>query len=250
MASKARVEVLERQAREVLDTMKELLAESPVKGRGTVLADMLYRAELPANPDGYSRGTNFEPVSGSHPGSRPPAGALAAFRDDGIAVINPESGRAHEEEYPVGQLDVVAHEVKEMTIQLMSIVRSARRIRRKQQFVMNTAAALRGHQPNLGGDCVCCGDGTTGIERDRIVNGLDPKCLTAWYRYRDAHTIAEFANDPNVRFRHFIAARRVELAAKAAGTSATVPDEDEEWRITSIEEYRARGELPPQREEA
>lgn len=214
MPSKARIELLERQVDEVLEEMRELRKPSPVKGRGSVVADLFYRAEEPARADGYGRGHDAGSTIGGGSESRPPTGALAGLSSyeehkDGTYTGDPDDWEERQHE-----VDVIAEAVAEIANQLGTMVRAARVIRRKRQMVMNTAAALRGREAT-GGACICCGDIVSGTASDRLVTGLDHKCYVAWGRFKDDHPLTEFGNDPHVRYAQFIAERRLKQIIEA-----------------------------------
>lgn len=239
MVSKSFGESLVRAWKEIGDEVTVELSQSPVSGRGTVIEDIFYRAEQSAKPDGYGRGTSFEPGARSVPDSRPPTGALVGLVDDELSKDDWDA-RARQVER-----DVINEAVRDIAKSQALISREIRRIRKKRQVVMNTASAERGRQSSLQDPCVCCGDTPPGTPDDHLQMGLDNKCRIAYSRYSDTHPLAEFGSDPKVRLRHFITARRL----KRQVAEASLPEgADLEWRIREITKMQTQGNLPAERE--
>ena len=213
-------ERLERRIRDAIATLESLLAPSDVRGRGTVMAELLRRAEMTSIVDGYPIGGGAERTSGGTTGNPTLQAVMARDNDvcnkckggsitrkDGKVVtcrVCNGSGRRW--------ADPVADAVTEIEARLLSITHDTRAIDRHRRLIA-ASAQVKGRQSSLQGECAACGDATTGLGEDRLRAGLDNKCylsMTSW-KLRNPDT----QSDPGAHYRKFVAWRRESLAEKA-----------------------------------
>lgn len=219
---------LEGRIRDAIITLESLLSPAQVRGRGSAINELLMRAEMSSDIDGYPRGGGVEHTSGGSVGNPTASTVLAREGDvcpackqgqvtlkDGKQVICRRcngSGRRW--------ADPVADAVTEIEYRLSLIVRSTKAIDRHRSLIA-TAAKPAGREASLQGECIACGDMVTGVGEDRLRAGLDNKCylsLTGW-RLRNPDT----QSDPGGHYRKFIKWRQEGLAEKALRESAAKP---------------------------
>ena len=213
-------ERLERRIRDAIVTLESLLAPADTRGKGTAIAELLRRAEMPSIVDGYPVGSGAERTSGGVTGN-PTLQAVMAREDDvcnkclggsiklkngSVVTCRVCNGSGRRWADPVGDA------VLEIEARLLSISHDARLIERHRKLIA-ASAQVKGRQSSLQGECSACGDATTGLGEDRLRAGLDNKCylsMTSW-KLRNPDT----QSDPGAHYRKFIAWRRDSLAEKA-----------------------------------
>jgi len=208
---------MEHRVRDVLATMESLLAPAPTRGRGSVIADLVKRAEEPSVIDGYPRGGGGERVSGS--GDADPTMATVAARQadvcgrcidglilrrDGSTYTCPQCGGSGRR-----WADPVADAIAEIERLLIAAARQARDIDR-QRAKINATTPKVGRTSSLQGNCVVCGVMVTGAAEDRLKRGMDNACYLAWGSWK----IKNETDDPGADFHRFTIWRQDKLAEK------------------------------------
>ena len=210
---------LEGRIKEAIATLESLLAPAQVRGRGTAISELLMRAEMSSDIDGYSTGGGIERTSGGSVGNPTASTVLAREGDvcpackqgqitlkDGKQVTCRRcngSGRRW--------ADPVADAVNEIEYRLSILVRSAKAIDRHRSLIASSAKPS-GREQSLQGECMACRDMVTGIGEDRLRAGLDNKCylsMTSW-KLRNPDT----QSDPGGHYRKFIKWRQDGLAER------------------------------------
>ncbi len=211
---------MERKARESREVLDRLLAPSPVRGRGSVLADMIYRSSQPSAPDGYGGGALGEYVSGGGTGNATQSAAFSLLDDvcprcTGGVVRRPDgqpvtcktcsgSGRRW--------ADPIADAVEDLLTRLVELSGHAAVIDRRRAVVMSAGERRRGRESALQGTCDCCTASVSGVGEDRLRRGYCTRCYKAWLTWRAAN---ESKGDPGEDRLHFVTARREQIRAQA-----------------------------------
>ena len=216
----SQAERMEKRVREAIVTLESLLGPSQVRGRGTVLAELIKRAEMPHGVDGYPTGSGSERTSGGGTGDPTSQAVMARQQDvctkcESGMVVLPDKRRVKCRRCGgTGKrwADPVGDAVMEIEARILHVYTSTRSIDRHRQLI-NSSGVLRGRASSLQGECAACHDMVTGIGEDRLRAGFDNKCylsFTAW-KVRNPDT----DGDPGGQYRKFITWRQQSLAERA-----------------------------------
>jgi len=207
--SKSFIQRYEDRAREGIDALEALLKPAEVHGRGTLLADLLYRAELTSRPDGYSRGGSGEKVGGGGEATDSTLStALARMEDVCTRCVGGQYSLSDGRRVPCRACrgtgrrwaDPIGDAVGEILERLSEIARAARIIDMRRSTVLGAAESARGRVSSLQGNCVVCGQPVTGVGQDQLHRGLDVSCYLKWDRWKLTHASS---GDPGADRRRF-----------------------------------------------
>ena len=236
MKKSERATKTEEAIRDAIATLSSLLNASPIRGRGTVIADLLYRAEMPSVIDGYPTGGGQEQVTHSDV-SDPTLGTVLARENDvcgkcvgGTVML--KDGRRVTCKVCQGTgrrwADPIAHAVEVIVEEITVVIASAKVIDRRSVQVL-TSSKTTGRESSLQGACEVCGDFVSGVGEDRMRSGMDNKCYMSWLGWRQKHP----EPDPGAQRHRFVIWRRNALKDRA----------DQE--MDELEATRGAGLLPP-----
>jgi hypothetical protein len=223
MPSKSFVERWESRANDSIDALEHLLGPSEVRGRGSMLADLLTRAEISSRADGYSQGDSGEKVSGGGGGTDATLGAALARIQDvcsrckGTGKFILERGDAVDCRACNGSgrrwADPVGDAVQELVVALGGVYRACKTIDRARERVLGVADSARGRVSSLQGSCLVCEKAVSGTPNDRLRRGQCRSCFTAWTTWKLDNASS---GDPGADFARFSVWQRKRLAERAA----------------------------------
>ena len=215
MPSRARTEKFERKAREAAEALDALLAPAEVRGRKSLLEDLMARAELSSRPDGYSRGGSGERVGGGGMANSTLANAVARLED--VCSRCDDEKHTHPGKFVLddGRLvpcracggsgrrwaDPLADAVDELLEKLSVVSRLCKIIDQKREMVLGAAEAARGRISSLQGSCILCGAEVTGLPDDKLDRGLCKIDALAWGVWKLDHRRSGDPGEDFVRFR-------------------------------------------------
>lgn len=209
-------EALEKGVAHSVDILTFLLAPSPQRGRGSLLTDLLYRAQMPFDIDGYPAGGGNEKTSGGST-SDPTFGTVAARLND---VCNKCEGRGVVDSRSCSNCggsgrrwaDPIADAVEELKHHLKELMKLTSYIDKIQMRVMTTSVPTPGRQSSLQGNCIVCGGAVTGAGEDRLRRGMDNRCYLSWGSWKIKNPDN---SDPGAQFHRFTVWRRENLTKAA-----------------------------------
>lgn len=267
---------LEKKVAQACERLDELLARSPVPKRGTVLADLIYRAQHTSEPDGFPTSSSSSSPPLDKPASSPalrtgPDDPLRRKREHGYATSTVERAYESMDENACedcdgkggkprfgGVVDICARcggtgnryydpttdAVDTLCEHLLKVVALVAAIDKKRQVVLNAGAkAGADDRPD---HCEACHRIVYGGRGDPMRRGQCGACCTAYGRWR----IGNGTNDePSDRMR-FNAERdrfegHVPGACEVCARRRERPTED--WRIEAISDLQKSGSLPTAR---
>ena len=208
-------ERMELRVRDAISALEALLAPSPVRGRGTVLADLIARGEMSSEIDGYPRGTSGERTSGGE-GGDPTASAFLArgadvcgkckngaytLQDGRVVTCRFCGGSGRRWADPVGDAIVAVRGL------ILAVSHQTRSIDKHRVMVLKVAPPP-GRQSSLQGTCIVCERWVPGTPQDRLKRGMDNACYLAWGTWKVKHGES---GDPGHDFHQFTRERRAKL---------------------------------------
>jgi hypothetical protein len=220
-----RAQGYERKIREARGRLGKFLEPSTIKGRGTVLADLLYRAEHTSAPDGYSAGGAGEKVGGGDIDSDSTSRTALEITEGDICprcrgqkTVQVDEGRVEPCKRCSGTgrrwADPIAHLIEQLTAELDSVIQSVVRIDRWREVVVRAGEDKRGREGafTLGGICSIpsCGAVVSGLGSDRLRNTWCNRCFGHWttFKVREKST-----GDPGADRQRFALQWEAELRA-------------------------------------
>lgn len=247
MPGKSRVLDLEDRTKDAIAILEAFLRPSPIRGRGTVLADMLKRAEQPSGPDGF-------PTRGSGAGDEGRGGGPSIRVGDDTVPLDSsteaamfarvedicshcEAGKVNGRtcKYCGGSgkrwADPIADAAHATVVDLKELARIANRLDRYRETIMGAADRFRGREDHTQGPCDACGTVVSGNGEDRKKRGFCPRCYFRW----TAWALTNKTSDPGADRRRFIEYMGKWLADKALREAA---------EVSEIARLQARSELP------
>lgn len=221
MPSRSRTRALEDHARAALITLEHLLAPSEIKGRGTRLADLLYRAEITNLPDGMRSVIPEAATSGGHVTDVTATAALARLSDvcgqcdggsrtlaDGrVVACKTCGGTGRRFRDPMGEA------VRDLVDNLGVLCRAAEIVERRQGLIFVSARERVGRESSLQGVCCvpACARVVSGSPSDRLKRGYCPRCYLRFCSWRITHR----TEDDRGAFASFMAQRLSEQKLSA-----------------------------------
>ena len=213
---------LEKEITGAVMALESLLSASKFKGRGTVIADLLYRAEMPSIIDGYPKGGESDKTSGGATND-PTLNAVmnreldVCIRCDGGKVklknesivtcrVCDGSGRRW--------ADPIADAVDQIMQDLQTVLKMVRLIDTKKNMILRSSKTL-GRESSLQGSCDVCSAVVSGVGADRLRRGLDSKCYLSWNSYKTKHPNP----DPGLQYLQFKQWRRNNLTKASTADS-------------------------------
>jgi hypothetical protein len=230
MAKVTETEFIEEKIKDIIGAMEALLAASKSRP-GSVIAELLARAEMPSVIDGYGTGNRGEPTSGGDVGD-PVHGTVVARAADvcgkcvGTGYVFKKQGR-NPKKFSCPQCrgsgrrwaDPVSDAVVSIRDCVTRIHVECKSIDKSRSHIGATVPK-RERISSLQGNCLVCGTAVTGVAENRLRRGLDPECFLAWTSWEIEHS----TDDPGADFHRFTkfwrkileAAKRREEEAEAA----------------------------------
>jgi len=213
-------------------SLELLLKPAEILSRGSVLTDLIYRANQASHADGYKAGMTQDTTKGGEV-SDPTLSAVIrremdvcdrcvqgkATLDDGREVVCRACGGSGRR-----WADPIADAVSKLVEGLGMVFRATHDIDRQRELVLGTEAEMRGRQSSLQGECwvESCRSTVSGVGSDRLRAGLCPRCYSKWGTWKLTHPPSDDPGSDRLKFSRYMA-EWVEKRAKEETKWVKVP---------------------------
>jgi hypothetical protein len=275
----------ERKIKVTILVLQSLVAPSPIPRRGTLLADLVYRAEHTNEPDGYPNTSlsaapqlthpTSQPELRSHPGDAKGRKHEAGYKDDTSTESDADAlmNDVCDECGGAGVLPRITIATDGTEIKTTDRCRECRGTGRKWidplgdavDEIMTSVFEMVGHAVIIGkrsavvihagaelrgvpGIRICNGCHNDVERGERWTKGFCQACATAWYEWhKEPENLSSDENADRARFgaQHKRHDGHVEAACELCAELALRPNED--WRADMVPALQAAGVLPADR---